>query len=72
MRSSRLAFALALAHASFALAACAPNDAPVCAPSFSWAAPAYHCGGAAAAPVPVVVEAPPIEAPPENLRPAAE
>lgn len=72
MRSSRLAFALALAlaHASFALAACAPNDAPVCAPSLSWAAPAYHCG-AAAAPVPVVVEAPPIEAPPADEPPPA-
>ncbi len=56
MRSRDLAGLAAVA--ALGLVGCAPKDAPVCQPVFSYATPAYGCG-AAAAPVAIAVDTPP-------------
>ncbi len=59
MRSSRHALVVSAFAAIAAAAGCAPKDAPVCRPAYSWVMPAYGCADTAAPPAPVVVEAPP-------------
>lgn len=55
----------ALAALGLTLAGCAPKDAPVCQPVFSYAAPAYGCSAGAPPPAVAVEE-------PRPARPAPE
>ena len=68
---SRALIALALLGGAVAgmLAGCATAEMKsACSPSFSWEAPVFHCGGAAAAPA-VAIKAPPPAPEPEPAAP---